>query len=328
MIDNTPLSVKTIGELYGIKGRTLSRQYKHKISGFVEWKSKEHAKEYLIYPENISENLSIDETAFNNGDLYTIVTNKEAKGKKGSIVAMIKGVKVETVTRLLKLIPKAQRDQVKEITLDMAFTMVNICKNVFPNTKQVTDRFHVQKLANEAVQNIRVKYRWEALDLEIKRYEKAKSEGFHYTPEILSNGDTVKQLLVRSRYFLFKHHSKWTEKQKERAKLLFIKYPKIHGAYKLSMELYNIYQNTKNKSVAFTKLAHWYMEVEKSGFKTFNTVIRTIKQHYISILNYFDNRSTNASAESFNAKIKGFRTQFRGVRDVNYFLFSLEKIFA
>ncbi|WP_397446133.1 transposase [Polaribacter sp. R77954] len=34
--------------------------------------------------------------------------------------------------------------------------------------------------------------------------------------------------------------------------------------------------------------------------------------HYQNILNYFDNRSTNASAESFNAKIKAFRAQFRG----------------
>jgi len=40
-------------------------------------------------------NLSIDETAFTNGDLYTILTNKDAKGKKGSIVAIIKGVKVD-----------------------------------------------------------------------------------------------------------------------------------------------------------------------------------------------------------------------------------------
>jgi len=294
----------------------------------MDWKSKEHAKDYLIYPKNITKNLSIDETAFTNGDLYTIVTSKEAKGKKGSIVAMIKGVKVDIVTKFLKLIPKKERDKVNEITLDMAFTMVNICNNVFPNAKQVTDRFHVQKLANEAVQNVRVKYRWEALELDNERYEKSKRKGITYTPETLENGDTLKQLLARSRYFLFKHHSKWTDKQKLRAEILFEKYPKIHEAYQLSMELYNIYQNTKDKGIAFTKLAQWYRTVEKSGFKTFNTVIRTIQQHYVSILNYFDNRSTNASAESFNAKIKGFRTQFRGVRDVNYFLFRLEKIFA
>ena len=124
------------------------------------------------------------------------------------------------------------------------------------------------------------------------------------------------------------NHSKWTEKQKERAQLLFEKYPQIQHAYNLSVKLYSISKNTTDREIAFTKLAHWYRTVEEAGIKNFNTVIRTIQQNYISILNYFDNRSTNASAESFNAKIKGFRTQFRGVRDVNYFLFRLEKIFA
>jgi len=260
--------------------------------------------------------------------LYTIVTSKQAKGKKGSIVAIVKGVQAEQVSKCIKLIPKNQRNKVEEITLDMAHTMINISTNVFPKAKQVTDRFHVQKLANEAVQNMRIKYRWEAFDKDNLEYELAKNKGLTYVPELLPNGDTLKQLLARSRYLLFKHHSKWTNKQKERSEILFEKYPEIYKAYSLSMDLYYIYQNTKNKGVAYTKLAHWYKDVEESGFNIFNTVIRTIKQHYISILNYFDNRSTNAAAESFNSKIKAFRTQFRGVRDVNYFLFRLEKIFA
>ena len=95
-----------IGELFGVDGRTLNRQYKTKISNFIEWRAREHAKDYFFYPKNITKNLSIDETAFTNGDLYTIVTSKEAKGKKGSIVAILKGVKVDVVTKFLKLIPK------------------------------------------------------------------------------------------------------------------------------------------------------------------------------------------------------------------------------
>jgi len=139
----------------------------------------EHTKDYLIYPKNITKNLSIDETAFTNGDLYTIVASKEAKGKTGSIVTIVKGIKIDVVTKFLKLIPKNKRDKVEEITLDMAFTMVNIGKNVFPNAKQVTDRFHVQKLVNDAVQNVRITYRWEVLDLEVKLYEEAKKERFN-----------------------------------------------------------------------------------------------------------------------------------------------------
>jgi transposase len=50
--------------------------------------------------------------------------------------------------------------------------------------------------------------------------------------------------------------------------------------------------------------------------------------HYKTILNYFDNRSTNASAESFNARIKAFSAQFRGVRNVNFFLYRLTRIYG
>ena len=69
-------------------------------------------------------------------------------------------------------------------------------------------------------------------------------------------------------------------------------------------------------------------KVRQAGFKSFNTISRTIENHYQTILNYFDNRSTNASAESFNAKIKAFRAQFRGVRNVEFFLFRLTNIYA
>ncbi|HBR80691.1 TPA: DDE transposase, partial [Candidatus Uhrbacteria bacterium] len=47
-----------------------------------------------------------------------------------------------------------------------------------------------------------------------------------------------------------------------------------------------------------------------------------------TILNYFNHRSTNASAESFNAKLKGFRALVRGVRDVKFFLFRVGKIYG
>ncbi|MCJ8155664.1 transposase [Chryseobacterium sp. SSA4.19] len=49
---------------------------------------------------------------------------------------------------------------------------------------------------------------------------------------------------------------------------------------------------------------------------------------YRDILNYFDSRSTNTAAESFNAKIKNFRMQLRGVKDKAFFFFRLTQLFA
>ena len=63
------------------------------MSDFKEWNKKAHAKKWLLFPANIGTFISIDETAFYNGDLYTLVTNKDAKEKKGAIIAMIKRTK-------------------------------------------------------------------------------------------------------------------------------------------------------------------------------------------------------------------------------------------
>ncbi|WP_206538040.1 transposase [Sphingobacterium deserti] len=46
------------------------------------------------------------------------------------------------------------------------------------------------------------------------------------------------------------------------------------------------------------------------------------------MLHYFDNRSTNASAESFNAKLKAFRSVFWGGRDTQFFLYRVMKLYA
>jgi transposase len=210
----------------------------------------------------------------------------------------------------------------------MASTMKQIAKQCFPLATQVTDRFHVQKLASEAVQEIRIKYRWEAIDAENEAIIKAKNNRKAYNEKLLSNGDSLKQLLARSRYLLFKSPDKWTAKQKVRSKILFETYPKIKQAYDLSNHLRTIYNSSIEKNVAITKLAQWYNKVESSDFKSFKTIMNTISINYDTILNYFDSRSTNAAAESFNAKIKAFRSRFRGVRNVEFFLFRLTHIYA
>jgi len=68
--------------------------------------------------------------------------------------------------------------------------------------------------------------------------------------------------------------------------------------------------------------------VEEAGFNSFNTIADTIYKHYEEILNFFINRSTNASTEFFNAKIKAFRASLRGVVDIPFFLYRLTKIYA
>ncbi|WP_420804778.1 ISAon1 family transposase [Wocania ichthyoenteri] len=291
-------------------------------------KKKTHAKEWLVFPENIGAHLSIDETALSKGELYTIITNKKAKGKKGSIVAIFAGTKVEPIIEQLLKISAKRRAKVKEITLDMANSMKTIARRCFPKAMQVTDRFHVQKLALEALQDIRIKHRWDAIDLENEQIKQTRANNKNYIPQVFDNDDTRKQLLARSRYLLYKSPSNWTKNQYQRSKVLFKEYPDIKLAFDLVQGLRNIFNSAKSIEIAYTKLAHWYKDVEQTGFRAFNTIANTITINYRSILNYFINRSTNASAESFNAKIKAFRAQFRGVKNVEFFLYRLTTIFA
>lgn len=306
----------------------MQRQYRNKLSDFNEWKYRYNASEGIIFPENLGPNLSIDETSLSHGELYTIVTNKSAKGKKGTVIAILKGTSSDSIIPLLQQLPARARNKVSEVTLDLAGNMGLIVRRCFPNATMVIDRFHVQQLASEALQEIRIRYRWEAIDAENEAIEQAKKSKEPFKTEILNNGETLKQMLARSRYLLYKSEQNWTLEQAIRANILFNLYPDIKKAYGLSQKLSWIYNNTTDKTYALTRLAKWHEDVEQAGFKSFNTLSRTIVNHYKRILNYFDNRSTNASAESFNAKIKAFRAQYRGVRDVNFFLFRISKLFA
>lgn len=327
-MDNNPISCHLLGRLYSVDGKQLQQQYKDHLSNFHSWDQKAHADQWMLFADNIGPCLSIDETALSNGELYTIVTNKEAKGGKRAIVAMLKGTQAEQIIAVLERIPVRKRNKVREVTMDMAANMIKAIRRCFANAQRVIDRFHVQKLAFDAVQEARIKYRWEALDEETQAIEAAKKNKQSYQPEQFVNGDTLKQLLARSRYLLFKHPSKWTASQKERADLLFPKYPLLYTAYNLSIRLGQLFTICKNKQQAFKRLAIWYNDVESSGIDAFRTVSRSVQTHYESILNFFDNRSTNAAAESFNAKIKAFRATSRGVRDTTFFLFRLANIYA
>lgn len=327
-MDNYPISAHLLGLLFQLDGKQLQDQYKNHLSDFHDWEQKHHAEHWTVFPANISEQLSIDETSFSNGELYTIVSSKASKGRKGTILATVKGTRAEDIIAVLERIPLRLRNKVREVTMDMAPNMAKAIRRCFRNARRVIDRFHVQKLVYDAVQELRIRYRWEVLDEESKKIAKARKSGIRYDPQELSNGDTTKQLLARSRYLLFKHPTKWTESQKYRAELLFLRFPLLKKAYGLGMALGDIFNRCKDKKVAFTKLGLWHNQLESSGIASFESVARSIAAHHTEILHYFDNRSTNASAESFNAKLKAFRSVFRGVRDTQFFLYRVMKLYA
>ena len=322
------MTCRTLEDFYHIDGHTFEKQYKEVLSGFREWDQLDHAEEWLLFPDNIGPRLAIDESSLSNGELYTFVTNRDARTREQSLIAVVAGTKSEDVISVLQMIDEDLRNTVREVTLDQSDSMRKIVRTAFPKADRVIDRFHIQKLACDAAQELRIQHRWDAIQQSNDEMEEAKISGNPYEPFRYPNGDTRKELLIRSRYLLFKSADKWTDRQKQRAAILFDEYPDIKEAYSLCHSLRIIFSKNTIKDAARLSMARWYNKVEKAGLHSFNVIAATFYEHYDEILNFYNNRSSNALAESFNAKIKLFRANLRGVADKKFFLFRVAKLYA
>ena len=302
-METSPVTCRTLEEFYHIDGHTFEKQYKEVLSGYRRWDQLSHADEWMLFPENMGPHPAIDETSLSNGELYTFVTNRDACTRECSLVAVVAGTKSEDVVAVLQRIDEKSRYAVKEVTLDLSDSMRKIVRTAFPK-------------ANRAIQQAN------------EEMEEAKQKNEDYVPYRYSNGDTRRELLIRSRYLLFKSADKWTERQKQRAAILFEEYPDIKKAYGLCHSLRMIFSKNTIKDAARLAMARWYNKVEEAGMHSFNIIAATFYGHYDEILNFYNHRSSNAMAESFNAKIKLFRANLRGVADKKFFLFCIAKLYA
>ena len=241
-------------------------------------------------------------------------------------------------------------------------SMMGIVKKEFPQAEIVIDLFHVMQLyGKKGLDAMRMKLK-RANTTEVKRQErefkkrqeqnarnrkryrekhppkkrkkkkKIKSKQKHknerFEPHKLSNGETKADLLTHVRYPLMKSPDDWTDFQREEMHLLFEIEPKMKVAYGLLCALRNIFSKIKDRRKARKALHKWYKNVGKTRIRELISVRDTIKSKEEYILNYFNNRSTNASAESFNSKIKGLRAQVHGVNDLPFFMFRCAMIFG
>lgn len=310
------MEVERIGRLYGVD--ELARHYKSHLSGYDE----AAAPEELFHPENLGERLAIDETSLVKGELFSILTNKDT----GKLVALMEGTKAsEITTKLMEHLPVEKRMAVKEVTLDMDTGFEWVTNQCFLNAEKVVDRFHVQKLVMECVQALRITERQKLLSA---RREARKTKSRMPIERPYENGDTPREMLARSRYLLFKPVHSWTEKQRERATILFREHPDIQTAYELSQKLKQLYDTSMSRDVAAILLRQWCQSCDLSAIPEMEDAAATVLRHEGRILNFWNNRATNAFAESFNAKIKHFRGMLRGIRDLKFFLFRCEGYFA
>ena len=321
-VETTALSIKHIAQMYCVNGKHFADLYRNKISGYADWCEQELGCGFYFNAANIGPYMSLDETCLSNGEVWTFLTNKDGHGGKGTLAAAIPGTKSdEIISILIGAMGKSIRRRVKEVTCDLSPSMMLIAAEVFYNAHVVNDRFHVQQVYNEAVDEIRIDIRRRLIAEENNRDKSVP-------PVTYSNGETMRQILARSKHTLMMSQNKWTDIQRHRVNILFKHHPILKSAYVLAMELRRIFNAKITPTKAMGLMNKWYEKVMTLGNNNFRSVIKTFKNHAPTILNYFRRRATNASAEAFNSKVKIFRSQMRGVRDRDFFIFRLVKLYA
>ena len=323
-MDTLPLTAASLARFFHIKGSEVERYYKHHLSDYKDWDQKDHAVDWVLLAKNIRKRCSIDETQLCE-EVYTILSNKDGHGRKGSVIAIVKGTKAEVVSRIIKMIPAEELAKVEEITMDFSDSMYSIAKQCFPNAVIVIDCFHIIKRLCEGLESMRLKFKCLAVTENKKAVaafaqnedRKAKRRAYYrrkhpkkpgekrgrkrikkqkYKPKELSNGDTKVELLTRSRNLLAQSGEKWGEHKKERTKLLFDLYPQMKEAYSLICKVRDIFKRKLTVDEARTKLHDWYKEVSACTFREIKSARDCIKSREDEVLNYFIKRSTNVSA--------------------------------
>lgn len=365
MLDSFPVTASSVARFFHMKGSTLERYYKDYLSDYEDWDQKGHAKKWMLIAKNLGRDCSIDETKIGD-EVYTILSNKDGHGRRGTIIAVVRGTKASVVSKYLKMIPLSEREKVEEVTMDFCDSMYAIARDCFPNATIIIDCFHVIQRLCEALDSLRMKFKRIAVTqtkkakakfeqeedrkarqrkngrtkYAAKRAGKKKPKGKKrgrkrirrkaFKPEVLEPvGDTLVELLTRARYILPKAGNKWGENQRERIRLLFKLYPQIREAYSLICLIRAIFRNKKlTREQAKEKLHEWYDRVAACTIREIKSARDCIKAKEEEVLNYFKGHHTNAAAESLNSKIKGFRAQVHGVSDIPFFMFRLHKIFG
>ena len=369
------MTSRSVGRSHGIDGDYLGQVYKDHLSGYEHRDQKADAKEWILTAKNMGRPLSIDESMYC-GRLYTFVSNKDAHGGRGTVIAIIAGVKAATVLRWLLEIPEEERRGVLDVSMDFSDSMKQIAQTAFPNARISLDRFHVFQDLNgyimKAFSDVRdkvlvaIKHEKAAYDRKVercaktrrtsrvrhpKRYKgrkrgrKAKWRKKDFKPSTMKNGESKMDFLRRSFYTLRTCPDKWSDEQWERMDILFEEFPELKEAFDLKEEFRKLYWSKRDKEeykdslpameernalkeTVRENLHVWFDHVKKSKSPGMKTFMRTIKEREEDLLNYYETFVTNASAESLNSGIKGFRAELHGISNLPFFFYRVCKIYG
>jgi len=352
-------NIMPYGDSLLIEPKKLWRWYHDSLSGFLSPDAVKHRHEHdftvmekgetkeirvpIFSMEDMGKDMAIDEKQIGE-EMHTILSNRQTN----KIALLARSVSAK---ELINLLPKFNLKgfDVKSITRDLSPSYDWFCRQVFCNSLHVADKFHIIRGLLEACQGVRVRYRQELLTNKRLKYEEFKkheherkqeckkrkqpfiAKKFVYNDPKASNGETLFELLARSRYLLYKYSGDWTPSQKQRSLALFNHYPEIEKSYNIACNFRTWYQKEnigKEREEMRKRLKHWYLEVEKEGVMEMENFKSMVERNEGIIINYFVKGDTNAKAENINSKIQRFIMMNQGTRDKEFFYFRLTKLFT
>jgi transposase len=205
-------------------------------------------------------------------------------GDNNTVIDMLPNRNKSTVTEYFANL--ASPYNVNLVTMDMWEPYRDSVYASLPNAKVVIDKFHVVKMANDALNRMRKKLKGDITKVKNKSLKKERYLLLKREHDLRPLPDIV----LRDAWFS--------------------EFPALRTAYNLKEELFKIY-DCRTKYEAVNRFYAWKNSIPKD-FHEFVEVANTIQNWEKEIFNYFDHRITNAFVEGINSTIRAIEKQGRG----------------
>ena len=232
--------------------------------------------------------IGIDETSFKKGHKYvTIVADIE----NSKVIYVCEGKDSSTLTKFNEDLTNhgGKPTMIQSVSCDMSPSFITGISSEFPDAKITFDKFHVMKMMNEAVD-------------EVRKQEQS----------------TIKEL-NNSKYLWLKNEKNLSEKQSERFLCLKNQNLKTVRAYNIKLNLQEFW-SLQNRKEATKYLKKWYFWATHSRLIPIVETANSVKNHWDGILNYFDSKITNGILEGINSIVQLQKRNARGFKNVQYFM--------
>lgn len=250
----------------------------------IAWRTVGAIIERVVYrrrpknPLSKLRDIGVDELSYRKGHRYLTMVTDHATGH---IIWAKEGKSADTLKAFFDELGEEGCHRIRAVTMDMSQAYISAVRDRLPHAQIVFDRYHVQKLVTDAVDETR-RAVWQQLRAE--------------TPE---DAKSIKNL----RWALLKRPWKLTPKQSARLSTLQHDNASLYRAYLLKESFADILDR-RQPNVVKDKLLHWLAWASRSRLPAFVNVARTIRKHLDDIVAYVRYRLTNGVAEGLNNKAR------------------------